>query len=470
MKKGKVLSAVLAVCLVMAGCGETQTGGKGEPVTLTLWHYYNDDIKASFDTLVQEFNETVGAEKGIIVDAYSQGGVNELADALYASANGDIGANAMPDIFAAYSDSAYRLDKLGVVASLDAYYTEEELAAYRPEFLEDGRFSEDNTLKIIPVAKSTELLYINKTAFDKFAKETGASQTALQTWEGIAETAEKYYEWSGNAFFGIDSMSNFMIQGTKQLGADIFTVNNETVSFQLNEDTAGQIWDVFYVPFIKGYYAANGRFRSDDVKSGTIVAFIGSNSSASYFPDKIETGKDSGYEIESYVMGYPYFENGEKYCVHQGAGMVVTKTDEKREEACVEFLKWFTSPEQNQNFAASTSYMPVENEALTYDKTVEALGTTDEKDVRVQTAEALYQMLDEYKLYACKPFDKSMETRNLINNSLTDFINADMETLQARTDAGEDREEVCGELTGEENFMKWYQGLSDAMEETLNGN
>ncbi len=58
-----------------------------EPTTVVVWHYYNGNIKNKFDALITEFNETVGMEKGIVVDAQSQGDVNQLATAVYESAN-----------------------------------------------------------------------------------------------------------------------------------------------------------------------------------------------------------------------------------------------------------------------------------------------------------------------------------------------------------------------------------------------
>ena len=44
--------------------------------------------------------------------------------------------------------------------------------------------------------------------------------------------------------------------------------------------------------------------------------------------------------------------------------MGVFASDEVRERAACEFLKWFTQPEQNIRFAVSTGYLPVEQEAL----------------------------------------------------------------------------------------------------------
>lgn len=467
MKKTIWIAVLMLMAALFAGCGIQREKEENKTITITLWHYYNDEIKVQFDELVNQFNETVGAEKGILVDAYSQGGVNELADTLYASANKDIGSSPMPDMFSAYSDSAYRLDQLGVVASLDNYFTEEELTQYRQEFIEDGRFSDDNSLKIFPIAKSTELLYINMTAFEKFSAETGVTLDSLQTWEGIASTAEKYYEWCGKSFFGIDSMANFMIIAAKQLGMDIVSVDDGKSSFDLSKEAARKIWDVYYVPYIKGYYTNSGRFRSDDVKSDLIIAFVGSNSSASYFPKMIETGKDSGYDISSGVLPYPYFENGEKYCVQQGAGMVVTKSDARKEEACVEFLKWITAPEQNLEFAISTSYMPVENVALNYEVTIKGLGTQEQSDIRVQTASALYHMMDEYSIYACKPFAQSKDIRTILDKSLMTFINTDLEELNIRMNGGEPQDALFEEYTGEKNFEKWYFSLVNEINSLL---
>ena len=50
---------------------------------------------------------------------------------------------------------------------------------------------------MIPVAKSTEILYLNETDWETFAGETGADKEMLKTWEGLAQAAGMYYEWSG---------------------------------------------------------------------------------------------------------------------------------------------------------------------------------------------------------------------------------------------------------------------------------
>ena len=68
--------------LLLTGCA----GGSRDPVqldpknpvTVEIWHYYNGPQKTAFDELVSQFNEGLGREKGIVVEAFSQGSVNEL--------------------------------------------------------------------------------------------------------------------------------------------------------------------------------------------------------------------------------------------------------------------------------------------------------------------------------------------------------------------------------------------------------
>lgn len=81
--------------------------------------------------------------------------------------------------------------------------------------MSEGRIGEDGSLKIFPIAKSTELMMLNKTDWDRFAEAAGASLDELNTLEGVTKVAREYYEWTdsltpqpndGKAFFGRDAM------------------------------------------------------------------------------------------------------------------------------------------------------------------------------------------------------------------------------------------------------------------------
>ena len=99
------LFGTAALFALASGCGKKQdSADASDPVTLTVWTYYNGDQLESFNKLVDEFNSSVGKEKGITVESYSQGTVNDLETNVLASAEGKVGASAMPNIFSAYAD------------------------------------------------------------------------------------------------------------------------------------------------------------------------------------------------------------------------------------------------------------------------------------------------------------------------------------------------------------------------------
>ncbi len=466
---------ILLTSLLFASCSTTEPVSD-EPIVITLWHYYNGSTKDNFDALVLDFNETKGNELGIIVDAYAYSSVPELAEAVLASGQGEVGAPELPDIFASYSDNAYQLDSLGVIANLTPYFTEEELSLYRSEFLEEGRFDSEGNLKIIPVAKSSEILYINHTDLLPFLQDTSADINMMSTWEGLSAIAEQYYNYTddkttapndGKALFGVDSTENYFIITSKQLGEDIYMTDSGELGFNVSEEYAKKIWDYLYTPYLKGHYAAYGRFRSDDIKSGDLISYVGSTASTFYFPKQVEKDKDSAYDIECITMPYPYFEGGEKIVVQQGAGMLVSKSDETREDAAVEFLKWFTLPENNMEFAVSTGYMPVQVEALNYED-ISALITAGESPASavVSAAETIYtELLTNYTLYTNKPFENSYSARLALGESMSGLISTNTELLNQRVLAGESREDVIAELISEDEFARWYDGLKAVMGE-----
>ena len=83
-RKKAVGNICLAAVLVfgLTGCGDRNPLDPGNPVSLTVWHYYNGSQQTAFDALVEEFNDTVGREKGIFVQSYSQGSVSDLETAV----------------------------------------------------------------------------------------------------------------------------------------------------------------------------------------------------------------------------------------------------------------------------------------------------------------------------------------------------------------------------------------------------
>lgn len=472
MKKRVMLSTLFLLnLLILASCSMLPNNEKlldpENPITVSVWNYYNGSVKDKFDSLVTEFNDTVGADMGIVVEAQSYGDVNELADAVFDSANKEIGAMPIPDIFAAYPDNAFRINKVSELINLKEYFSEDELGEIREEFLTEGMFDSQQSLKILPIAKSTENLYINKTYWDEFSAKTGASLDNLDTWEGLVQTAEQYYEYSGKAFFGIDGNANYMLVSAMQLGEEMFVFEGDTVRLNFSQDTAYRIWVNYYIPYLNGYFAKSGRFSSDDARTGLVAAYIGSTAGASYFPSEVAKG-DGYVPVDVITLPYPYFNGSKAYAVQQGAGMCISKSDDAHEYAASVFLKWFIDLPQNIEFAISTAYLPVKSQALNADAILAEMNSENISNTAVKkTIVTTMDMFKTHSLYGTKPFEGSYEIRSIIETHLLDRVKSDLEILNQRVESGENRLDVINELSSREQFDNWYQEFTAEIQSAL---
>lgn len=171
---------------VLTACSGAEKVKSNTPVQITMWNYYNGAQKEEMDRLVQEFNDTVGLKQKIVVESVSKGSVSELEDAVRDSTDGKTGSDPLPDFCSAYADAAYDLWKKDKISDFRPYLTDEEYDSYISGYLEEGNFGTNAAMMIFPVAKSTEVLTLNSTAWEPFASETGASLEELSTWEGLA--------------------------------------------------------------------------------------------------------------------------------------------------------------------------------------------------------------------------------------------------------------------------------------------
>ncbi len=476
MKK-RMLPILLSLA-ILAGC--TSNGSvEEEPIKLTIWHYYGGTAEQTFDYLVQRFNQTEGAEYNIVVEAQGYDGVGQLADDVALAATGAAGTASMPSIFASYADSVIPLIAQDKIANLDDTFTAQDLEGYYAPFVEEGRLGTNGELMILPIAKSTEVLHLNATAFDAFAQETGYTTDDLATWEGLAEVAAAYYSWTdemtdtpndGAAFFGTDGMANFMIVGTKQLGHDIFTVENGTVSHHFSQEVAQRFWDTFYIPYLQGFFSAEAGYRSDDVASGEIIAYVGSTASSYYFPPQAKNLAGDYGDIQCITLPYPVFEGGDAVAVQQGAGMAVSKSTPEEEAAAARFLKWFTQESNNLGFAVSTGYMPVVNASLDVELILDEMARDSSVDTSlpiVQATYTTYHQLERYDLYTSIPFQGSADARTVLETSLLNRIQLDLAKYEAWLLSGATLEGTLTKFVGEENFLTWYTEITRALDQAI---
>jgi len=326
MKRKKSFIIFLSLILLLTKCGNNYLLNSSNPVIITLWHNYGGPMEKSMDALVNEFNNTVGKKQGIIVNITSVSSSSALYDKILASIEEIPGSSELPNITTGYPKSALILLNNNKLVDLKEYFSKEELKKYLPSFIEEGMIS--GKLAVFPTAKSTEVLFLNKTLFQRFSDATGTTIDSLYTFEGISEAAVKYYEWTdsqtpgiandGKPFFSSDSWFNIFQTGMNQLG-DSFIVN-ENINYS---DNYKRIWDTFYEAVKKGGIALYNGYSSDLAKTGDIVCSTGSSAGITYYGDTITYKDNTKGNVEFEILPYPVFKGGKKVALQRGGGMIV---------------------------------------------------------------------------------------------------------------------------------------------------
>jgi len=376
------LITVIFICS-LSGCAQKDILDPNDPVTLTLWHNYGQQMGDSIGDLLDEFNSTVGTDRGIIIQIAYIADSREINERLLMAVNNDPGAPPLPDIAVLYPGIAVTLAEADLLMDLSTQFTATELAAYVPSFIDEGKLGGD-TLYILPVAKSTEVLYLNSTIFDRFSIDTGVDKSQLATFEGIADAAGKYYEWSGGkAFFYPENLFHTAMTGFKQLGSSIFSV--EQLNLSANEYK--RIWDSYFPSAVKGGTAIFDNYGNYLMATGELVCLTGSSASLTFYPDTVTFADNTKEHLELDLLPYPVFEGGANISIQRGGGMSVFKSDSTKEYAAGIFLKWFTDPDQNIRFTQQTGYMPVKSAAF------DDFKTDDLTNIEITNVRKLYETL-----------------------------------------------------------------------------
>ncbi|MDR0906737.1 MAG: extracellular solute-binding protein [Oscillospiraceae bacterium] len=404
----KIIATLLCAVLLGATLSGCSLFEKKKPVTLTMWHNFGGDIQKGMDVLIDEFNGTVGQKQGIIINVTAITSSAELQDGLNMILNGDPGAPAMPDIFTSYPKTAILFQQKGLLANLDEYFTAKERSEYIPAFMDEGRFG-DGGLYVFPFAKSTEVTFINSTLFEGFSAATGVTEACFASFEGIADAAQKYYEWTdaetpdvaddGKQFYTADSWFNLAQAGMLQQGTSLF--DGEALS--LDNAAYRRIWETVYAPSVEGGFAVYDGFSSDLSKTGDIICSTGSTAGILFYSDKVTYPDNTVIPVEYSVLPYPVFEGGDKYAIQRGNGLCVAKADKVREEAAATFLKWFTAAEQNMRFVGATGYLPVTGEAFET-QLPEYIKTVEDSRIKMML-ETATEMYDGYGFFVAPTFE-----------------------------------------------------------------
>ena len=213
----------------------------------------------------------------------------------------------------------------------------------------------------------------------------------------------------------------------EQMGASLL----EGESLALDHPAYRRVWQAVFEPAVRGGYAIYDGYSSDLSKTGEIVCSTGSTAGILFYGDQITYPDNTTEQVEYTVLPFPTFEGGKKIAIQRGNGLVVARSTPEKEQAAVLFLKWFTQPEQNMRFVASTGYLPVTKAA--FENSMDQEIATNENVNIQKLLRTAVQVYSEYEFYIPPVFDSF--------NALRSSYEADFLTA-----GGAAREEYCALL------------------------
>ena len=433
-----LLLCLLSILTCLSGCAESNRPSAGNPVVLTMWHVYGSQTESPLNAAIDVFNSTVGKKNGVTINVVSVTSSSAIDKALAASANGEPGAEDLPDLFTAYPRVAEIVgaDKL---LAWDSYFTKEELAAFHSEFLSEGYF--DSGLLMLPIAKSTEAFYLNQTLFDRFSADSGVTVDDLATIDGMLNTARAYYDWSGGQnFMQFNDFYHYAYVSMKAFGSDFIADGK----LQLN-DTFEKVWTPLAQAAIYGGICLEDGYAASRWKTAEIISNIGSTADVLYQPHEVIYAGNTTEPITAIALPYPVFNEETAGVVYRGGGLfAVRSSDERKNYGAYLFAKWLTDGENNLDFVTKAGYLPVTDEAL--DTLLHDVSIVENKNYH-SLYNAVDTMVQNYEMYALPLYDGASDVQlNFEKNVKTVLKSAHNEYLK-RVNNGENPSTVLTDLT-----------------------
>ena len=361
MKK-LVLFCVLCVALILTGCGDNSSKlNPNNPVALNIWHVYGSQTKSPLNDAIQRFNETEGKQRGVIVKVVSVSNSSAIDKALLASAAKEPGSVPMPDLFTAYPRIMTKLDTK-LLLPWEKYLSKDDLAIYRSDFLKEGNYKEH--LYMLPIAKSTELLFVNQTFMDRFLKANNLTQAKLSDYDTLFALCQRYYQWSGGKqMLQINDFYHYFLKNMAALGEDFVQKGKPNFT----SEKFKRIYRPMAEAAIAGGLCTEKGYASDRWKTGEVISNVGSTAGILYLRNYVTHADNSREAITTSFLPSPSFKEAadKKILLQRGTGLFALQNkDERKNQAAAVFAKWIGRKDNNLSFVTKAGYLPVNKESM----------------------------------------------------------------------------------------------------------
>ena len=417
------------------------TFDKNEPVEIKFYSTMGQNLVKAFDIFLEDFYEEY---PNITVSHEQIGGYDDVLS----QNKTELAIGEGPDITYCYADHVALYNKTGRVVKLDSLIddptyglTQEQKDDFIPGYYGEGRQFGDDNMYTLPLSKSTEVLYYNKTFFEK------NNLTVPTTWDEMEEVCAKIKALDPNSIpLGYDSASNWFITMTEQLKSPYTSADPSTGYFLFNNDTNKEFVKEFRTWYEKGYVTTqdlygsytSGLFTETAAENQKCYMCIGSSAGASHqIPNKLEDGT---YPFETGIVSIPQVDAANNArVISQGPSLCLfDQKDPQKLMASWLLMRFLTTNASFQaQFAITSGYVPViksVNEIPAYKEHIKKTGN----DYITSVSANLCLQQEEYYFTSPAFLGSSkarIEVGNLLNKAFTEKGDADTIINTAFNDA-----------------------------------
>ena len=343
-------------------------GYDGSEVTVVFGHTMGQSLQKVLNEHIAEFNKLY---PNITIQHSSYGGWSDIAGLI----NKEIIAGEQPDIAYCYPDHVAGYNKAWATVTLnelmksqievtDAEGNTEILGLTQEQiddlkaggFYEEGMVYGDGLMYTLPLSKSTEVLYYNKTYFD------ANGLTVPTTWDEMEALCKILKEKDPKCIpLGYDSEDNMFITMCEQNGYGYTSASGDE-HYLFNNDDCKAFVKRFREWYQKGYITTealfgaytSGLFTELDISKSHSYMCIGSSGGASY-----QRPENNAFEVG--VAPIPQADPNNMKVISQGPSLCLLRSDNSQETvAAWLFMKYLVTNEVFQaEFSMASGYMPV---------------------------------------------------------------------------------------------------------------
>ena len=353
--------------------GIPEGGYDGSPVTITFSHTMGQNLRDVLDRYIAKFNEMY---PNITIEHAQVGGYDDVRDQIKT----ELTANNQPNIAYCYPDHVALYNITKKVVPLDNFIeskipttdalgntgilglTDEQIADFIPGFYNEGTaFDAAGTMYTLPMSKSTEVLYYNKTFFDQHNLKVPT------TWEEMKALCAQIKAIDPDCIpLGYDSEANWFITMCEQKGSAYtstergknFLFNNDVNKAFVKEFRSWYEADYLTTQAIYGSYTS-GLFVNQAADSARSYMSIGSSAGATH---QRPAATNNGYAFDVGIAPIPQVDPSNPKVISQGPSLCIFDDgiDNMEEVASWLFVKFLTTNAEFQAaFSMTSGYMPV---------------------------------------------------------------------------------------------------------------